>query len=153
MKNLMLIIFALGIAGWANAQKVSEADLPQPVKAAMQKQFPNAQKVVWGKEGTDFEAEFMNKGEETSAVFNPVGILKETEVEIKVSALPSAVRDYCTTNYPGYKISEAAKMINPAGDITYEAELSKGKDKFDAVFDAKGAFLKKVVVPTGEDKD
>ncbi len=154
MKNLMLLFFALAIAGCTNAQKVSENDLPQAVKTSFQKQFPSAQKVAWGKEENDYEAEFKNNSEETSAVFDAAGTLKETEVEMEVSNLPVSISDYCTKNFPGYKISEAAKITNSSGVVTYEAELSKGKDKFDAVFDAQGGFVKKVVEQEdAEDKD
>jgi len=149
----MLLIFALAIAGCTNAQKVNDNDLPQAVKTAFQKQFPNAQKVEWGKEDKDFEAEFKLNSVETSAVFDATGTLKETEVELDATKLPATITDYCTKNFAGYKISEAAKSTDPKGVSTYEVELSKGKEKFDALFDANGNFLKKEVEKPGEDKD
>jgi hypothetical protein len=153
MKNLMLLIFALAIAGCTNAQKVSETELPQAVKDSFQKQFPSAQKIQWGKEGSDYEAEFKDGSEETSAVFDTEGTLKEIEVEMEVAELPIIINDYCTKNFPGYKIGEAAKITDPSGAVNYEAELSKGKEKFDAIFDAQGGFVKKIVEPNGADND
>ena len=153
MRTLMLMIFTLAIAGFTNAQKPKEGDVPEAVKTAFQKQFPAAQSVKWGKEDNDLEAEFKLNSEETSAVFDASGALKETEVELDAAKLPAAITDYCTKNYPGYKISEAAKATDAKGVTVYETLLSKGKDKFEAIFDDKGGFMKKVVETEGENKD
>ena len=69
--------------------------------------------------------------------------IKELEQEIKTSALPKAVTDYCTKNYAGYKLSEAAKITDADGKVMYEAEMEKDKMQFDALFDANGNFVKK----------
>jgi uncharacterized lipoprotein NlpE involved in copper resistance len=80
---------------------------------------------------------------ETSATFNADGKLKETEQEIKTSELPKTAGDYVAKNYAGHKISEAAKITSADGKITYEAEVKKGKEEMDLIFDESGTFLKK----------
>ena len=96
-----------------------------------------------GKRRSRFEAEFDLNKVESSAVFGADGTFKELEQEIKTSALPKAVTDYCTKNYVGYKLSEAAKITDAAGKVMYEAEMEKDKMQFDALFDANGNFVKK----------
>jgi len=115
-----------------------KADAPAAAKAAFQKAFPGATKVKWGKEDADFEVNFSQSGKEMSAVYDAAGTLKETEEEIKVSALPASVTAYVKQHYKGAAIKEAAKITKPGGEINYEAEVNKT----DVLFDADGNFLK-----------
>jgi hypothetical protein len=152
MRTIFLFIAIAMFAGCTNAQKVKEADVPQAVKAKFQSQFPTATGAKWEKENADYEVNFNLGKVETSAVIDANGNLKETEAEIEVSDLPAAINTYITTNYPGYKIGEAAKTTDANNVVTYEAEVSKAKDKFDLIFDASGNFVKKVV-EKDEEKD
>lgn len=127
---------------FAFAQKVKEADVPANVKEAFIKKYPGA-KAEWEKEGSGYEAEFKLNKVETSAVFDANGIFKETEQEIKTSELPKSVTEYCTKNFVGYKLDEASKITDAAGKLWYEAELEKGKENIEAIFDDKGNFVKK----------
>ena len=128
---------------YANAQHLKEAEVPANVKNGFAKKYPASKVKVWEKEGADFEAEFDLNKVESSAVFGADGTFKELEQEIKTSALPKTVTNYCTKNYAGYKLSEAAKITDAAGKVIYEAEMQKNKMQFDALFDANGTFLKK----------
>ncbi len=141
MKTI-LILAAVMASSAAFAQKVKEADVPAKVKEAFSKQYPGA-KAEWEKEGADFEAEFDLDKIETSAVYDMNGTFKELEQEIKVAALPKGVTDYCAKNFAGYKLEEAAKITEASGKTMYEAEMEKGKEHFDAIFDDKGNFIKK----------
>ncbi len=148
MKNLIFIVaLSLGV-GFANAQKVKEADVPAAVKDGFKKQFPASKVEGWEKEGGNYEAEFDQNKVEASALFDASGKLLETEVEIKVSELPKAVTDYMNKNVPGKKIKEASKITDAAGKISYEAEAGEA----DYIFDANGGFVKKEVEKE-DDKD
>ena len=108
----------------------------------------------WEKEGADYEAEFHLNKVESSAVFSSEGTFKELEQEIKTTTLSKAITDYCTKTYVGYKLSEAAKITDAAGKISFEAEMEKGKEHFDVIFDDKGNFVSKGTTETGkEEKD
>ena len=138
----------------ANAQDLKEAEVPANVKQGFSKKYPGSKVEKWEKEGEDYEAEFHLKKIESSAVFTSNGTFKELEQEIKLSELPNAAMDYCTKNYVGYKIAEVAKITDATGKVMFEAEMEKGKEHFDAIFDDKGNFIKKGDVETGkEDKD
>ncbi len=152
MKTTLIILGSLLIVHNANAQKVTEKDVPVKVKDAFSKKYPGA-KVQWEKEGADYEAEFDLNKIESSAVYDANGMFKELEQEIKIAELPKTVTDYCTKNYKEHKIAEASKITDAAGKIMYEAEMSKGKEHFDAVFDDKGNFIKKSSPEQDHDKD
>ena len=137
---------------YANAQHLKEAEVPKSVKDSFAKKYPGSKVKVWEKEGADYEAEFDLNKVESSAVFDANGTFKELEQEIKTSELPKAVSEYCTKNYTGHKLSEAAKITDATGKVMYEAEMSKGKEHFDALFDDKGNFIKKSDTETGEEE-
>jgi len=138
MKKIMFLLAVAMYCFSANAQKISADKVPAAVKAAFQKQYPSVAKVKWEKEKESFEAEFKLDKVETSAVFDMAGKLMETEIEIAITALPQAVKDYVSKNHKGAKIKEAAKITDAQGKIMYEAEL-KGKD---LMFDEQGNFIK-----------
>ena len=153
MKTIILSIAALLTINIASAQKVKEAEVPKAVVEAFQKKYPGAKANEWEKEGADYEVEFDLSKVESSALFGANGEFKAYEQEIKVAELPANVATYCTKTYPSHKISEASKITEASGKVTYEAELEKGKEKFDAIFDDKGNFLKKEDVSKEEDDD
>lgn len=123
MKNSILVLVAsVGFAVSASAQ----IKVPAAVKSSFQKEYPGV-KVKWEKEGLNYEAGFKQKGHEMSVIYSPNGTPTEKEVEIPVSELPKAVRDYVSQNYKGAKIKEAAKITKSNGAVQYEAEIN-GKD-------------------------
>lgn len=152
MKAILIMAASVLTFSCANAQKMNEADVPASVKSGFSKKYPGAKVEKWEKEGVDYEAEFDLNKVESSAVFDANGTFKELEQEIKTSELPKAVTDYCTKTYAGYKLSEAAKITDANGKVMYEAEMSKGKEHFDALFDDKGNFVKKSATVAGEEE-
>lgn len=152
--NKVLLAGIIGLTfSCSNAQKNDkEPAVPEAVKTAFTAKYPNATKVSWEDEGGTFEAGFVQNKTEYSAVFDATGNFKEEESEIKVSALPGKVVEYCKTNFGNHKLTEAAKITTESGEVKYEAELSKGKMHFDVIFDTNGNFLSKGE-PVSEDEE
>jgi hypothetical protein len=119
--------------------------VPAVVTQAFAKDFPSTN-ATWDAEDGNFEANFKVKGTETSATYNSSGHRLETEMEMKVSDLPASVVTYVSTNYHGYKVSEAAKMTDDKNVVTYEAEISKDGHSMDLIFDATGKYLRQGTV-------
>jgi hypothetical protein len=140
MKHTLLLTFiALSITTVAIAQRVKSTDVPQAVKDALIKKYPNATNVMWEKEKGNFEANWGGKSkEDNSVVYTPEGSFVEMVVAIPVAELPAGVASYVKAHYPGAKITEAGKVTDAKGNISYEAEV-KGKD---LVFDQAGNFKK-----------
>lgn len=140
MKNVIFISIALILGFSACGQKVKKEDVPASVTAKFTSLYPNVKDVKWSKEDANYEAEFEVSDVEMSANFDATGNLIETETELSVSALPTAVKDYIKTNYNDAKIKEAAKIIDAKGVTTFEAEVNDA----DVIFDAQGKFLKEI---------
>jgi hypothetical protein len=148
MKKIILIASSLLIISGANAQDLKESEVPEIIKQSFLKIYPNTKVDGWEKEGTDYEVEFHLNKVESSAIFDANGRFKELEQEIKITELPMAATEYCAKNYVGYKLEEAAKITNVSGKILFEAEMKKGKEYFDVMFDDKGNFIKRGDVET-----
>jgi hypothetical protein len=138
MKNALLTAsLTLLIAMATTAQKMKSADVPEAVKNALLKRYPSATNVTWEKEKGNFEANWGGKSkEDNSVVFTPDGTFVERVLAIPIADLPIGVVTYVKAHYPGSKITEAGKIIDASGKISYEAEV-KGKD---LIFDQEGNF-------------
>ncbi|MDQ8053317.1 MAG: hypothetical protein REI78_09845 [Pedobacter sp.] len=135
MKKIVYVIVLLAFVGTTSqAQKLNAAKVPTAVKTAFSKTHVGILKVTWSKEDANFEAEFTLDGKKSSEVYLASGTFLESEVEIKVSELPAAVK----MKLKDQKVAEAAKITKANGSIIYEAEV-KGKDLF---FDANGNAVK-----------
>ncbi|MDN5289285.1 MAG: hypothetical protein JWR38_5559 [Mucilaginibacter sp.] len=134
--SMLLVIVLIGVA---HAQKVKNTAVPTAAKAALLKKYPTATKATWEKEKGNYEANWGGKsGEDMSVQFTPDGTFIEQVVAIPVSELPAVVAVYIKQHYKGAKITEAGKVTDAKGVLTYEAEV-KGKD---LIFDEKGTFIK-----------
>jgi hypothetical protein len=143
MKHVIFFSVSLLTLSCSNAQKRTNGEVPQSVKDAFAAKYPTAKVEKWDKEAAGYEASFVMNKIEMSANFSNEGVFEEVEEEINASSLPKVITEYCTKNYPGHKLSEAAKITDVAGKVTYEAEMAKGKEHFDVIFDANGGFVKK----------
>ena len=142
MKTLILYAFAIGTCMQAHAQKLQPQAVPPVVQNAFVARFASATQVKWEKEENNYEAEFKQDKQELSAKLSESGTLLEVEREIKPSELPAPVQAAIAKDFAGYKIKEA-EVVEANGTTSYEVELSKGKEKLEAVFDANGKLLKK----------
>ncbi len=154
MKTIITIAALVLMINTAGAQKVKETEVPKAILTSFQEHFKGAKVEKWQKEKNgEYEAEFDWNKVETSANFSTDGKLMETETEMKVSELSKTITDYITKNYGDYKTSEAAKIVDAAGKVWYEAEVKKGKEEMDLIFDANGTFVKKEVEAPEKDDD
>ena len=154
MKNLM-IIMAILVTGFVQAQKLKESEVPKAVKDSFAKRFPNMKGVEWSKESdTEFEVEFKNAGKEQSANFDQAGKWLVTESEIKKVDLPQVVQASIAKEFAGYKVEEAEKVETANEGTQYEVVLEKGELNYEVLFSADGKVLKKEEKKEkGEDKD
>lgn len=153
MKTQLMILSILALSASACGQKVSDADVPQPVKAAFTKQFPKAERAKWGMESkTEYEVEFKQGSEEMSATYGNAGEWIETEMDLKLAALPGPVRATIARDYEGQKIGDISHVDSPKGQ-TYEVDMEKGEKSMEVVFSTDGKVLKEMVEEKGKDED
>jgi len=134
------------------AQKIKEAEVPTVVKENFAKKYPNVKILSYEKEKGDFEIGFYMNKIVSSAIFDPNGVFKAFEQEISPFDLPKNVRDYCLKNFAEFRLTEGAKITDNEGKLFFEAEMSKGKQHFDAIFDADGNFVRKEAMETSDSK-
>lgn len=135
--GLFLLATVTGIS--AHAQDLKSSDVPGSVKSALLKKYPEAKKASWEKEKNNYEANWGGKsGEDNSVQFTPAGEFIEIVKAISVSELPKSVAAYVKQHYKGAKITEAGRVTNAKGKISYEAEVNRK----DIIFDESGNFVK-----------
>ena len=155
MKRIIFVLLSAALlSNAAYAQKISADKVPSAVTSAFKAKFPTATKATWEMENAnEFEANFKQNGEEVSANFDITGKWLETETEIKVSALPTAIQSALTKDFAGFKIEEASKIESVKNGNCYEAEIEKGEETFDVLFTADGKVLSKTKEEEKEKKD
>jgi hypothetical protein len=139
MKKVIVMLAVIFIGGTAYAQTISEQDVPVVVKSKVTSLYPDVKVEKWKKHNGDYKAQFDENKKETWVIINPKGDLVKTKTEIEASDLPSSASEYIRKNYDGKKTSEAYKVIDATGVVTYKAEV----DDTYLVFDANGMFIKK----------
>lgn len=143
MKNLLTFFVCMIFVVGAYAQKPKE-DVPAASKAAFANKYPAAQKVKWSIEKPgEYEVEFTLNKVESSALFDATGKFLEAEAEVSNAELPAAVKATIAKDFAGYKLDEIEKSTDGKGEITFEMEAYKGKDKLALSFDATGKLLSK----------
>jgi hypothetical protein len=150
------VIFALSAAIFsyeAVAQKIATDKVPAAVTTAFKAKFPTVEKSSWEMESkTEFEVNFKLNSNEISASFDDTGKWLETETEIKVSALSSAIQATLKNEFAGFDVVEASKIENADGTTSYEAEIKKGKEAFDVLLASDGKLLKKTKIERSKEK-
>jgi hypothetical protein len=141
MKTIMLFLTGIFFS-ISFAQNLENKDIPQVVKDKFASSYTKTTHLKWTKEKSNYEASFRTGNKEMSVNFDEKGNIVETETEIKSSELPIEVRNSVSKDYSGYKITEAAK-IESNGIITFETEVTRGKDKKDLIYDGLGVLKSK----------
>jgi len=151
MRTSNLIVLAFAIMSFtACAQKKT---VPENVTKAFSQKFPNAKKVKWDKENkTEWEAEFKLNGEEYSANFTTDGDWKETEYEIKKSAIPVSVKQTLDKEFAGYKIEEAEISETATGKV-YEFAMENDDTDMEVAISPDGKVVKKEVKNEEDDEE
>jgi len=140
MKKVMILALVTFGVVQAIAQKIKESEVPQVVKSAFRKAYPNAKGLKWDKEEAGFEASFDQNKNDMSVVLDKMGIVKEVETEIAKDKLPKAILETLKKDFADHDIEETA-MIVANGVTTYEVEVEKGKKSWDLIFDSAGKLL------------
>ena len=157
MKNFtgaaLLLFPALLACNSSHGQPLAEEKVPQAVRSAFTKRFPNATKTKWEMENaTTYEVNFHQNGGEASACFDPTGLWTETEAEIKVADLPAPVRATLAKDYPGHTFSGYERVETPADGTCYEVRTEKGEHTVEVKLTADGQVLKVTEKEKGHDK-
>jgi biopolymer transport protein ExbD len=135
-KRLFIALAAIFLLCAACSRKLKESQVPAAARATFEKEYGGI-KGSWDKEERNYEVNFNKDGKEMSVVIDKNGTIVETETDIPVADLPTAVQDYIKQHYQGMVIKAASTITKKNGEVNYEAEV----DDKDVIFDVNGKFL------------
>lgn len=118
--------------------QTSNDKIPPAVVKGFNEKFAGASKPSWEVENGRYECAFKINGSAKEASFDKDGKWLDTEVEIKISALPKAVSDAAAKQLAGYQITSAEKVEAVDGKTYYDVDIAKGNDRQEARFTLTG---------------
>jgi hypothetical protein len=138
MKTLILILTFVAVAIGSSAQNLQPNDIPSSVVKSFNKKNPKAEQVEWSKTGESFKASFMDNNLKKSYTYDANGKMKQNEMQVTISNLPTPVIKYLNDNFPGEVIKQSVKITNASGKSSYMVKVKES----DLEFDSNGRFLK-----------
>jgi len=137
--NKLLVICLLLVGFYsAQAQSIKPSEVPTAVTSVFKKNYPYATDAKWENADGMYEVSFKNANKDISVLYSYKGELAMTETPCEVSALPANIMAYLTKNVVGAKITEASKLVDAQGIVSYEVEANNT----DYLFTANGQFLR-----------
>jgi len=144
----LAVVLGLAVMAAVADEKVPLDKVPAKLMAAVKAKFPKATVLSCEKEEEDGKTQFeftLKEGEKKFVgIFNPEGKLIATEEPTKEEDVPAAARDAFKKKYADGKITEIEKVTTGEGasaKITYEFQFTRGKQKWEAVFEPDGKFV------------
>lgn len=133
-----ILLFTLIITATSNAQLIKVPDL---VKQAFDKQYPDAKEVDW-KGGLDYHTvTFKLSDKKYKATYTKDGNWNATETTIAFEELPKSVQlSFGASNYKAWTVKEVAEIVKPRAEANeYKVTVQKSAiNKKILMFDAKG---------------
>lgn len=140
---LTLLALLAPLAALAKDQKLSKAQVPAAVVAAVEAKYASAKQLGWSKEVENGKAEYearLDSGLEVTV--SPEGAILSEESPVAFAQLPAKVKaGFAASKYGKWKVRKAEKIVE--GEKTsYEVAAAKGKAGAEVVFDAEGKLVK-----------
>jgi uncharacterized membrane protein YkoI len=120
----------------------NDVDVPSAVATAFEQKYPNADKVKWEMDSSDYKVKFRIDDKKYSAKYNNAGNLLETETRLDIASLPKPVSQSISSKFPGYTIKKIDQS-DKAGKVVYEVEIEKDTATWDVHLSGTGEVLKK----------
>lgn len=144
-----LILMAVGSLSLAGETKITEKETPAAVLDSFHASYPTARILARAKEiekgKTLYELETIDGKAKRDILYEQSGKVVEIEEAIDSTAIPSAIKKSCETEFPDGKIARVEK-ITGNGTVTYELIVLYANKKVEATFNISGKLLKKEVV-------
>jgi hypothetical protein len=120
-------------------------DVLYPVGALSQqlkKDFPLSRDIEWETAAGIYEAEFEIRQRDYKAFYDEGGNLLMYAFEIRLSEVPSKIRDTAKSKYAGFKFDRDAKKTVMGTKVLYRVTVERGETEIEATFDSGGSFVK-----------
>ena len=145
IKTQILIIAALNIFSFSQAQDIPQSQVPSVILNAFTSQFPKAADVEWEMSGSLYQVEFeIGWNIDHEVWYNDSGKIVKHKEDISTKELPKKVRNSIKTDFRGYTIDDLER-ITENGKVVYKMELnSLIHQDWDIVMDADGKVISKM---------
>ena len=146
-KTLLPVVCAAFIApGLAD---IPASNVPAPVKAQVQNQFPNAGVIEWDFDHDEdvYEAEFRINGLEYDMKISADGTVFLIKADIPLQSLPAPVKAAIAKDFPEYAL-RSAKQITARGTVKYRVDCrseSAAVRKLELYYSPDGRLLSKKI--------
>ena len=139
MKNTLVgLIF--GILSCTNAQ------IPEEIISQFQLMEPLATRTEWFVQGKIYKVYYkLDRQNRITSYFDRQGNWMETETEIGVEELNSAVLNVLETKFNDYEIVDIEIIKTFDFKILYEIDLIRNDKSYDILFDTTGRILRKKI--------
>ena len=135
----------VGSQAQVSKKKYTQKDLPAPVLAAFQKEYPKAtiKEVSIEKSNgvTYWEIGSVDGKTTRDLLYLPEGKKVETEETIEYSQVPAVVRKTLSSQYPQGKVPKSEKLTK-GNLVTYEFQVQDGSATHEVVIASDGKLLK-----------
>lgn len=141
-------VFLWSVSGFA-ADKVASNDVPEAVRAAIDKAYPAARRCAFELErrgaAVQFEAEFeLKEGGRTrrlSVEVSTDGVLLSEEEQVRFDDLPVAVKEAHRASAAGKARVTGVERMSKGGKTTWEVQVRTPKGSLEIVYDERGTPL------------
>lgn len=153
MKSLKSLVVTSAVCLWSvsgfAADKVPSNDVPEAVRAAINKAYPAARRCVFELERrgavVQYEAEFELKEDgrtrRLSVEVTPDGVLRSEEEEVQFDDLPALVKEAHRASASGKARVTGVERMRKGGKTTWEVQVRTPKGSLEIVYDERGTPL------------
>ncbi|EPR65969.1 PepSY-like domain-containing protein [Cyclobacterium qasimii] len=145
MKKQLLIIGALSLFGYTQAQDISQSQVPSIILNQFNAEFAKASDIEWEKAGELYSVEFETGWNVDHEIwYNAKGEMVKHKEDISSKDLPKAVNDKLKADFNKLSIDDLQR-ISDNGKVVYKMELnSLWSQDWEVVMDANGTVLSKI---------
>ncbi|MEG1543476.1 MAG: PepSY-like domain-containing protein [Tannerellaceae bacterium] len=112
--------------------------IPELVRTALLKKYPNALILEYEMETTGLEVDILDKGIQKDVCFNNAGQWLSSEWDIRSDEAPAAVLNFLATSaYSTYRIDEVSALEKPAG-MFYVFDMKQNNNEVTLTLSADG---------------
>lgn len=121
-------------------QDINQANVPAAIRTNFSATFPNAHDIDWELSSNVYKVDFDIYNVDYDAWYTENGTLIAYKFDITRSSVPSAITSTISTQFSGYSIDDAEKVVK-ANSVGYFIELESRNVEEDAYFAEDGTYI------------
>ena len=144
MKTLMFIVLAIGLVSVAEAQDISQNEVPSVVLNEFQSKYPKATDVEWNLSSDLYQVEFEVDRKDHDLWIDKSGAIKKQKIDIPQAQLPDVIKQKIGSEFKGYQIDDIDR-IEEDGKVSFLVDLDGKVDDREVLFTEDGKIQSNIV--------